>query len=203
MHRIGVTGGIGSGKTTVCKIFAALGVPVYIADDRAKELMRTDPAIRGGIIATFGPEAYAGDTLNTQYIASRAFTDKSVLSRLNAIVHPGVMADFDRWADGWERKGAPYVIQENAVLFEGGFDAGVDIVVTISAPLEQRIQRASGRDNADPERIRQRAANQMGDQERETRADYVLSNEEQDMLLPEILSLHEKFSGAIKHDNVI
>lgn len=196
MLRIGITGGIGSGKTTVCHVFERLGVSVYDSDSRARALMNSAPQIVSPIKDIFGAEAYAGGKLNAAYIASKVFTDKSLLARLNGVVHPAVMEDFEQWAQRCGRSGARYVIQESAILFESGFDRSMDYSVCVSAPLDLRIARTAARSGMSADAVRERMANQMDDREREERADYVICNGASDMILPRIIELHGIFSAG-------
>lgn len=196
MLRVGITGGIGSGKTTVCRVFDVLGVPVYDSDSRAKALMTSDSGLISAIKGLFGDDAYTDGRLNTRYIASQVFTDKSLIAKLNGIVHPKVINDFREWAKVHERSGIPYVIYENAILFEGGFDRDMDYSVSVSAPVEERVVRASQRIGITPAQVRERMANQMDDREKESRADYIIYNGESDMILPQIMRLHEIFGSG-------
>ncbi|MCD8071644.1 MAG: dephospho-CoA kinase [Alistipes sp.] len=192
MLKIGLTGGIGSGKSTVARIFRTLGIPVYDSDSRAKALMHGGQ-LRKRLTALFGPGAYSGGELQTAYIASLVFKDRQLLERLNAIVHPAVMHDFERWAAEKERSGCPYVVQENAILFDHGFDRPLDFTVTVSAPEPERLARAAERDGRDPEDVRGRIANQMTDPQREQRADYVIHNGERQLIVPAVVAIHHEF----------
>lgn len=195
MIRVGLTGGIGSGKSTVSRVFASLGAPVYYTDPKARELMCADPEIVCQLTALLGAEAYSNGQLNKQYIASRIFTDRELIRQVNAIVHPRVADDFARWAADYERHGTPYVIMECAILFESGFDRLVDYTVAVSADLDERVARASSRDAIDPAHVLDRIANQMTDDERESHADYTIMNSDHDLTTPSILKLHEFFAG--------
>ena len=175
MIRVGVTGGIGSGKSRVCTLFAALGVPVYDSDGRAKELMNGDGDIKKAVTALFGSQAYEGGGLNRPFIASMVFHDKMLLASLNGIVHPALTLDFDAWA--MSHSGFPYVIMESAILFESGFDRLVDKIVAVSAPEELRIGRVASRDGVSRQSVMDRIANQFSDSAREERADYVIKND--------------------------
>ncbi len=175
MKRVGITGGIGSGKSSVCALFAALGVSVYDSDRRAKELMNGDIEIMKAVTALFGPQAYDGNLLNNAFIASKVFNDKILLASLNGIVHPALALDFEAWAIS--HSDFAYVIMESAILFESGFDRLVDKIVTVSAPEELRIERVVSRDGASRRSVMDRIANQLTDEEREARADYVIHND--------------------------
>ncbi len=174
MTRVGVTGGIGSGKSRVCALFAALGIPVYDSDGRAKELMNGDGGIKQAITALFGAQAYRDGVIDRAFVASRVFGDKMLLASLNGIVHPAVALDFDAWA--MSNSCFPYVIMESAILFESGFDRLVEKVVTVSAPEEVRIARVASRDGVSRQSVMDRIANQLTDSAREARADYVIHN---------------------------
>lgn len=200
MLRIGLTGGIGSGKTTASRIFTALRIPVYNSDDRAKSIMITDNSVVSEIKSFLGEEAYSNGGINRKYIASRVFTDRSLLEKLNATVHPAVMRDFVRWCELHEKCLVPYVVQENAILFEGGFDKEMDYSVTVSTPEEERIARAVERDWSSIKKIKDRIDNQMTDPAREKLADFILRNAETDLLLPQVISLHNKLT-ALTHNN--
>lgn len=145
MMKVGITGGIGSGKSTVCRLFARLGVAVYDSDAGAKRLMTEDAELRRRITDRFGAEAYADGTLNRTYLAGRVFSEAQALADLNAIVHPAVRADFAAWA---EQQEGDYVILESALLFDAGFDACVDRTVAVLAPEALRIERTCRRDRA-------------------------------------------------------
>lgn len=208
--RIGLTGGIGSGKSTVARVFSALGAPIYDTDSRAKALMNTDPVIRAEVTDAFGAQSYAGGVLNRPHIAAQVFADHALLARLDAIVHPRVAEDFERWAEGFGAGACippyadilgvvgcvspPYLIIESAILFESGFERFLDSVVTVSAPIEQRIERASARDGVPPELVRQRMAAQLTDADRALRADHEIVNGNDNPILPQILQLHHLWS---------
>ena len=193
MIRVGMTGGIGSGKSTVSRVFETLGVPVYYTDPRAKELMVSDPEIIAGLTALLGPQTYVDGALDRQYVSSRIFTDSELIQRVNAVVHPRVAADFEQWAAGFVGS-VPYVIMECAILFESGFAKLMDYVVTVSADVEQRVMRASQRDGIGAQQVRERMANQMSDAERASHADYTIRNSDHDMVLPQVLELHKFFT---------
>lgn len=193
MIRVGITGGIGSGKSTVSRVFESLGIPVYYSDPRAKQIMIQHPQVVSELTALLGPGTYRNGELDRQYVASRIFTDKELIESVNAIVHPRVAAEFEEWAGGYEGCGVPYVIMECAIMFESGFDRQVDYVVTVSAPEQERIARASSRDGIDPQHVRNRMANQMDDHQREALSDFTIANSDTDMALPRVLELHNFF----------
>jgi len=187
VRRLGVTGGIGSGKTTVCRIFRVLGVPVFVADVAARQIMNRDPAIRKEINAIAGKDLYSTDELDRKELARLIFNRPELLRRVNAVVHPAVLRMFDEWAAKSE---APYVIMEAAILFEARADALVDRVASISAPVEERIARVMGRNDLSREEVMERINNQMEDEEREEQSYYVINNADNEMIIPEILKIH-------------
>lgn len=187
MIKIGVTGGIGSGKSTACRIFSLLGIPCYDSDREAKRLMNTDPSLKNRISNLLGPKAYTPQGLDRTYVADRVFEHPDLLQQLNAIVHPAVADDFARWA---ETQQAPYVIEESAILFESGADHGMDRTIAVVAPEAIRIRRVCHRDQRNEAAVKARIANQMSDKERARRADYLLKADEQELLIPQILKLH-------------
>ncbi|MBO5875161.1 MAG: dephospho-CoA kinase [Alistipes sp.] len=173
MIKVAICGGIGSGKSTICQMFAERGVALYDSDSRAKVLMNESEELRKALIAEFGEECYIDGALNRPYLASRVFGSEEQLARLNSIVHPAVKADFLRWAE--EQEGN-YCILESAILFESGFDALVDCSVAVLAPTPLRIERAMQRDNATREQIEARIKVQMSDDELVARADFAIVN---------------------------
>jgi dephospho-CoA kinase len=189
MITAGVTGGIGSGKSIVCRLFAMLGGHVYDSDLRARELMSTDAGLIGAIREAFGAKAYRGTEPDRDYIAGVVFNDKGALARLNSIVHPAVMRDFRRTASELEAAGAPYAIMESAVILENNLQEELDYVVTVSAPAELRIERAMARDGASREKIEARMANQMTDTERERLADFAIYNDGNTSVWEQVLHL--------------
>ena len=184
-----MTGGIGSGKSTVCRLFAELGVAVYDSDAEAKRLMTT--SLREVIIARFGAEAFENGHLNRSYLAERVFSDAEALQALNALVHPAVMADFARWAE--EQQGA-YVVLESAILFEAGLEGSVDYTVAVLAPDSLRLKRTQARDGVSEEAVRRRMAVQMSDEERCQRDDFSLVNILMEDLEPMVRELHHRFT---------
>jgi dephospho-CoA kinase len=187
-RRLGVTGGIGSGKTTVCRIFRVLGVPVFVADVAARDVMNNDPGIREKINKIAGKDLYPGGELDRMELARLIFNRPEMLKSVNAAVHPVVLKIFSKWADEAD---APYVIMEAAVLFESKADTYVDRVVSISAPVEERIARVMGRNELSREQVIERINNQLEDEEREEQSYYVINNADNEMIIPEILKIHE------------
>lgn len=173
MIKVGICGGIGGGKSTVCALLAEKGVPVYDSDSRAKALMNTSPEIVDAVKAAFGGQSYRDGMLDRAYLAAKVFGDEEALARLDAIVHPAVRRDFEEWA---AEQQADYVVLESAILFESGFDACVDASVAVLAPHPLRLERAMQRDGAVRERILERMAAQMSDDELAGRADLSIVN---------------------------
>jgi len=173
MIKVGICGGIGGGKSTVCSLLAEKGAPVYDSDSRAKSLMNSSPEIADAVKAAFGERSYRGGMLDRAYLAEQVFGDKANLARLDAIVHPAVRRDFEEWA---ARQQAEYVVLESAILFESGFEKCVDVTVAVLAPHSLRLERAMKRDGAVRERILERMAAQMSDDELAGRADMSIVN---------------------------
>ncbi len=170
---VGLTGGIGSGKSTVAKQFETLGIPVYESDGQAKTLMQSSKKIRKAIIEIIGKKAYVDKKLNTAYIAQKVFNNTELLAELNAIVHPAVRKHFLKWS---KKQHSPYVIQENAIIFETGSQDFYDKIVLVTAPVDLRIRRVLKRDNTSKEDLLARMNNQLGDSEKIPLADYVIEN---------------------------
>lgn len=191
MYKVGITGGIGSGKSTVCAMLRERGVAVYSCDERAKELMCSDYTIAQRLVDRFGAESFVDGELNRAYLAERVFGDAEELAALNAIVHPCVMEDFEAWA---ARAEGEYVVLESAILFESGFDAKVDIVVAIMAPDEIRIERTMQRDGVSREQVEERMRQQLSDEERCSRSKYAIVNIELDELEDDVEQLHRRLS---------
>jgi dephospho-CoA kinase len=187
----GLTGGIGSGKSTVARVFEQLGVAVYYTDTRARELMVDDRRRVDELTALLGPEVYRDGGLDKAVVAAKIFNDRELIARVNAIVHPRVADDFRDWVG---RQSGDYVVMECAILFESGFETMTDYVVTVSAPVDERVERAAGRDGVETAQVRRRMANQMDDAEREARADFTIMNAEGDAVLPRVLELHKFFT---------
>lgn len=192
MLKIGITGGIGSGKTTVCRVFEVLGIPVFYADNAAKSIMHNDALLRQDIVEGFGKDSYFenGD-LNRKHISSIVFNDKDELAKLNALVHPAVFRAFDIWVK--EQKDAPYVLKEAALLFESDSHKMCDQSILVKSPEALKISRIIARDNTTAEEVRLRINRQFPDKKKERMADHIIINDEQMLLIPQILELHEKF----------
>jgi dephospho-CoA kinase len=186
--RLGITGGIGSGKTSVCRVFNVLGIPVFSADPEAQKIMNEDTKIKREINGIAGKNIYPHGKLDRMELASLIFTDTERLKKVNAIVHPVVFDHFIEWAD---KQTTPYVIMEAAILFESGGSKLVDRVATIIAPVEERISRVMLGNRLTREQVMNRIRNQMTDEERIKRSDYVINNSENEMIIPVILQIHE------------
>lgn len=189
MLKVGLTGGIGSGKSTAAQIFEVLGIPVYYADDAAKNLMNTDQELRAALQEKFGEEVYKNGELDRQYLASVVFNNSEKLEQLNALVHPATIRDAERWINDQQ---SAYVIKEAALLFESGSAEGLDYVIGVSAPQELRVKRAMERDGADREEVMKRINNQMDEETKLKRCDFILINDETQLLMPQVLELHQK-----------
>ncbi len=190
---IGLTGGIGSGKTVVSKIFASLGIPVYYADDEAKRLMNEDPGLKEAITRIFGEQAYEGSGLDRKLISSIVFKDPSKLAELNAAVHPITIRDADEWR---KKQSAPYIIKEAALLFESGANRSLDKVIGVSAPLELRIARVIARDKFSREDVLRRMNNQMEEEKKISLCDFVILNDEKHSLIEQVLAIHRRLLGS-------
>jgi dephospho-CoA kinase len=192
MLKIGITGGIGSGKTTVCNVFSLLGVPVFYADAAAKEVMHSDTELRQGIISSFGTETFSeAGILNRKYLADIVFYDQKALETLNALVHPAVFRAFDNWVTS--HSSAPYIIKEAALLFESGSDKMCSHTILVKAPEELKIRRVMDRDHISEEEVRLRMARQFSDEQKELRADFIITNDENALVISQVLKLHERF----------
>lgn len=187
MLRIGLTGGIGSGKSTVARVFETLGIPVFYADVEAKKLIDTSPAIKQAVTDAFGTESYTATGLNRPFISKIVFGNKEKLELLNSITHPAIIAHAKEW---FARQQAPYVIKEAALLFESGSVADVDKVIGVYAPLSLRISRTMHRDHTTREQVLERMRNQINEDIKMRLCDYVITNNEQQLLLPQALKIH-------------
>ncbi|MGQ9621779.1 MAG: dephospho-CoA kinase [Bacteroidales bacterium] len=187
--RLGITGGIGSGKTIISRIFTILGVPVFSADDEAKEIMTSDKLIMEQIIQAVGKNVYRNGILQRKELAKMIFNDKNLLEKINRIVHPAVFKRFTEWE---KQQNYPYVIMEAAILFESRANTLVDKVLTVVAPENERIKRVMERDNIREKEVADRIRNQYDDDFRISRSDYVIDNSGNKLIIPEILKIHSE-----------
>lgn len=194
MKIVGLTGGIGSGKTTVAKQFASLGIPVYIADDEAKKLIKRSKIIKRKLIELFGNEAYINNELNKSFIAHIIFNNKLYLKKMNAIIHPRVKKHFQKWL---LKQQAPYVIKEVAILFENNGHKACDLVITVTAPKNLRIQRLLKRDSTTKESIEAIMNNQWTDEEKIQLSNFVIENIDIESTKKEVQNVHEQILKTI------
>jgi dephospho-CoA kinase len=189
MLKVGLTGGIGSGKSTVAKIFETLGIPVYYADEAARRLMNEDAALQKAIIHNFGEQSYSAGRLNRAWLGSQVFADREKLDLLNSLTHPATIADTQTWAAAQK---SPYVIKEAALIFESGSAEHLDYVIGVYAPLTLRVQRTMNRDHITREAVMLRMARQINEEMKMKLCDFVIKNDEQALVVPQVLALHEK-----------
>ena len=190
--KIGLTGGIGSGKSTVAQIFEVLGIPVYYADISAKKLMNENAELRSAITTIFGEQAYVNKILDRKYISSIVFSDPAKLQQLNSLVHPATKKDGEAWM---HQQSSPYAIHEAALIFEAKVSDRLDQVIGVSSPLELRIKRAMERDKVNRDEVLKRMDQQLDEELKMSNCDFVLINDEQQLLIPQVLELHEKLIG--------
>jgi dephospho-CoA kinase len=201
MIKVGLTGGIGSGKTTVAKIFELLGVPVYYADDAAKRIMNEDEELKTAIQKHFGRDSYKNGELDRTYLASKVFNDSFQLEILNSLVHPATIRDAARWmSQQFAESGGqtPYAIKEAALIFESGAAEQLDYVIGVYAPAELRIKRTMERNNSSYDEVVKRMNNQMDEKIKMKLCDFVIFNDEQQLLIPQVIELNEKFQRLAK-----
>ena len=199
MLKVGLTGGIGSGKTTVAQIFEVLSIPVYYADTAARALMNQDPELKKKIIASFGTNAYTNGELNRSYLGSVVFRDKEKLNLLNSIVHPVTIRESENWM---KNQKTPYAIKEAALIFEAGLEKHLDYVIGVTAPESLRIQRVVERDHIPSEKVLDRMRNQMDEKEKISRCDFVIQNDVNTALLPQVLAIHTKLLKVWKYGSM-
>jgi dephospho-CoA kinase len=194
MKRIGLTGGIGSGKSTVARIFEVLNIPVYYADAASKRLMNEDEELKDKIKKAFGEDAYINGELNRKYLSDRVFNDSQKINLLNSLVHPATIKDALEWM---RMQKAPYVIKEAALIFESGSNRDLDYVIGVKSPIDLRVKRSMARDNISEDQVHARMNKQMDEEAKIRLCDYVIENDEQQMLIPQVLALHGKFLKEI------
>ena len=187
MFQVGLTGGIGVGKTTVARIFNILGVPIFNADEVAKKIMLEDEVLKQNIILEFGNESYSNNQLNTKHIASIVFNDNYKLEKLNALVHPATINYYNNWV---QLQNTTYVIKEAALLFEAGAATNINFVIGIFAPKNLRYKRVIQRDNITKEQVDARMKNQIDDAIKIKLCDAVINNDEQSLLINQVIKLH-------------
>jgi dephospho-CoA kinase len=190
MLKVGITGGIGSGKSTVCQVFETLGIPVFYADEAAKILMENDPSLRTAIKNLLGGDVYVNDKLNREKVASIVFQDTSLLEKLNQIVHPATIQSGREWM---EKQTSLYVLKEAAIFFETRSNLDMDIMIGVYAPQSLRIDRIQRRENLSLEKIRERISRQMNEEEKMNLCDHVIINDNVQPVIPQVLNLHQLF----------
>ena len=195
MLKIGLTGGIGSGKTTVAKVFETFGIPVYYADDNTNRLMNSDPVLKASIIQHFGNDVYKNGELDRKHLASIVFNDKEKLELLNSLTHPITIRDAEEWMN---RQTAPYVIKEAALLFESGAAERLDYIIGVYAPQHIRINRVMERDKLPVEEIMKRISRQVDEEMKMKLCDFIITNNEQQLVIQQVLDLHQKFLALKK-----
>jgi dephospho-CoA kinase len=191
---IGVTGGIGSGKTTVCKVFNVLGIPVFFTDIEARNLMDSDLGIRGKLNSIIGKDLYQTGILDREALANIIFTNKSLLEKVNQLIHPLVFECFNKWLNIQDSQ---YSIMESAILFESGASRLVNKIVSVIAPLEERIERVSLRNNLTRKQIIERIDNQITDETRIRLSDYIIYNSDKDMIIQSVIDIHNDILESI------
>lgn len=193
MLKIGITGNIGSGKTTICRVFELLGIPVFYSDDAARQVMTTDKQLIEALKQHFGNEAYFNNgALNKKLISSIVFNNAAELKKLNSLVHPAVFRAFDAWIIN--HTDAPYVLKEAAILFESGSYKDCDHTILVTAPTPTRLQRVMERDNITIEQAEARNSKQMPQEDKEELADYIINNDNSVLVIPQVLNLHKLFT---------
>lgn len=193
MLKVGITGGIGSGKSMVCEIFKKIGVPVYHADLEARNLMASNAQIIDQLTRIFGKKIYRQNKLDRERLAALIFNDEEKIQKVNSIVHPIVFEHFFSWVE--LQKEHTYVIKEAAILFESGAYKHLDKIITITAPEALKIKRVMERDNVIESEVRNRMKNQLDEEEKIKRSDYVIINDNKQLLIPQILDIHATFMG--------
>lgn len=190
MLKAGITGGIGSGKTTVCRLFELIGIPVFYADEEAKKIMDTDVQLVAAISALFGKDIYKDQVLDRKRLGELVFGQPQLLEQLNKVVHPATIAHSDRWMDSQQQ--APYALKEAAIFFESNSHVHMNVMIGVDAPEAVRIQRVMDRNHISREEVLQRIAQQMDNEEKMSRCDYVIMNDGVSALIPQVLALHQQ-----------
>lgn len=185
---VGLTGGIGSGKTTVGEIFKHLKIPVFVADEESKKLLRSSESLKQKLSELIGPDLIRQGEIDKAYMAKRIFSDEELLKKANAIIHPAVAQAFKNWHN---EQNAPYVIREAAILFESGSHVDCDKIVVVSAPEKLRIQRVIKRSGESEEQVKQRMSRQWPQEKKEQLADFIITNDHTEPLIPQVLKIHE------------
>lgn len=188
--RVGLTGGIGSGKSYIAGVFSTLGIKVFNADERAGYLLDNSPAVRKELEALFGRDIYISGKLDRKTVAGRVFADKGLLERMNSVVHPAVFELFRDWVG--ENTDQPYLIKEAAIIYESGADRELDLVINVNAPVEIRLERVLARDGGTGEEVRARMDKQLRDESRWEKADFNIINDGKELLLPQVVAIHNK-----------
>ncbi len=197
--RAGITGGIGSGKSTVCQIFQGLGVPIYYADIRAKWLMQYDEDLKKGIIGIFGPSAYTSEgQYDRPWVAQIAFSQPEKLAALNALVHPAVERDSRAWHEEQAMHGAAYTIKEAALMIESGSHLKLDVLLVVTAPEALRLERVMERDGLSAAQVQARIDSQLPETEKVRLADYVINNDGEHLLLPQVMEIHRQLQTRVE-----
>ncbi|UCG27221.1 MAG: dephospho-CoA kinase [Bacteroidales bacterium] len=191
MYKVGLTGGIGSGKSIICRIFSLLGVAVFHSDMEARRIMDYDTAIRTKLTELFGLEIYPDGILDRQKLAALIFSDQRKLKAVNSIVHPAVFQAFEAWLQ--EMEGEPYIIKEAAIIFESGAHRNLDYIVAVTAPVELRLKRVTDRNGVEERNVLERMKNQMSEEELVSRSHFVIVNDGSQLVVPQVLDLHSKF----------
>lgn len=193
MIKVGITGGIGSGKTTICNFFKVLGIPVFEADAEAKQIMNSSSTVQSRIKLAFGNDIYLHDnTIDRKKLAKLIFNSPTLLETINLIIHPEVRKYFNEWCG---KQTSPYIVYEAAIIFETGFHEELDFSVLITAPVEERIKRVMERENTSEEDIRSRIEKQWTDEQKMKLADYTIINDNRELIVPQLLELDKKFKS--------
>jgi dephospho-CoA kinase len=192
MYRVGLTGGIGSGKSTVARILETLGIPVYYADDAAKTIMNTDEGLKQQLISHFGEDCYVNGQLDRKYLAGIVFNDPEKLNLLNSLIHPVTIRHSEEW---YQQQKTPYAVREAALLFESAASANLDFIIGVYAPKHLRLQRVMQRDGLSADEIRKRMDRQINEEMKMKLCDAVIRNDEQQLLIPQVMELHQRLLG--------